>query len=86
MESSTNADETMLLPLAQNMGKIFSRCASNQVRTELMEGLGSTYGLHVSRKESMGDWLTRVLYYMFFYVKPFQKQLGVIMAFQEAHE
>ena len=33
----------------------------------------------------MDDWLTRVMYYMFFYDKPFQKQLGV-MAFLEAQE
>ena len=91
MENSTKADETMLLPLAQKMGKISGRCASKQVRTELMEGLGNTYGFHISfhmaRKKSMDDWLTRVLYYMtlFFYDKPFQKQVGV-MSFLEAHE
>ena len=83
MESPTKADKTMLLPLAQKMGKSFGRCASKQVRTELMEGLGSTHGFHMARKESMDDWLTRVLYCIFFYDKPLQKQLGVL-AFLEA--
>ena len=80
MESPTKADETMLLPLAQKMGTVFGRCASKQVRTELMEGLGDTYGFDMARKESMEDWLSQVLYYMLYYDKPFQDQLGV-MAF-----
>ena len=58
MESPAKADETMLLPLAQKMGKGFGRCASRQVRTELMEGLGNTYGFHMARKGTMVDWLT----------------------------
>ena len=81
-------NETMRLALAQKMGKVFGRCASEQARTELVDGLGNAYGFHMARKESMctmDDWLTRVLYYMFFYVKPFQKQLGV-MVFSEAHK
>ena len=85
VESLTKVDETMLLPLAQKMGKVFGRCAIKQVRTELVEGLGNTYGFHMARKESMDDLLIRVVYYMFFYDKPFQKQLGV-MSFLEAHE
>ena len=80
MESPTKADETMLLPLAQKMGKVSGRCASKQVRTELVEGFGNTYGFDMARKESMEDWISRVLYYMFYYDKPFQDQLGV-MAF-----
>ena len=44
VESPTKADETMLLPLAQKMSKIIDRCASKQVRTELVEGLGNAYG------------------------------------------
>ena len=67
------------------MGKIFGRCASKQAVTEFVEGLCNTYGFHMGRNESIDDWLTRVLYYMFFHDKPFQKQLGV-MAFLEAHE
>ena len=61
----TKADDTMLLPLAQKMVKIFGRCASKRSkhwRTELVEGLGNTYGFHMARKESMDDWPTRVLY------------------------
>ena len=67
----------MLLPLAQKMGKIFGRCASKQVQTELVGGLGSTYGFHnlMARKESDVNWLVRALYYMFFYDKPFQKHI-----------
>ena len=77
----------MLLPLAQKMSKIIDRCGSKQVRTELVEGLGNTYGFDMARKESMEDWLVRVLYYVltFFYDRPFQAQLGV-MAFLEARE
>ena len=58
MESPTKSDETMLLPLAQKMGKIFGCCASTQVRTELVEGLGNAYGFRMARKESIDDWLT----------------------------
>ena len=70
----------MLLPLAQKMSKILDRCISKQVRTELVEGLGNTYGFDMARKESMECWLVRVLYHMFYHDKPFQAQLGV-MAF-----
>ena len=49
------------------MGKGFGHCASKQVRTELVVGLGNTYSFHMARKEPMEDWLTRVLYYMFYY-------------------
>ena len=80
MEAPTKADETMLLPLAQKMSKILDRCISKQVRTELVEGLGNTYGFDMARKESMECWLVRVLYHMFYHDKPFQAQLGV-MAF-----
>ena len=60
----------MLLPLAQKMSKVFDRCEDKTVRTELVEGLGNTYVFHMAGKESMDDWLTRVLYCMFFYDKP----------------
>ena len=66
------------------MGTIFGRCASKQVGTELVKRLGDSYGVHMARKESTDEWPKRVLYYMFVYDKPFQKQLGV-MAFLEAH-
>ena len=46
MEKPTKADETMLLPLAQKMGKMFGRCATKQDQTELVEELGNTYGFH----------------------------------------
>ena len=72
VESPTRADETMLLPLAQKMGKVFGRCASKQVQTELVEGLGNAYGFDMAREEPMGGWLTRVVYCMFYYDKPFQ--------------
>ena len=67
------------------MSKILDRCASKQVRTELVEGLGNTYGFDMARKESMEGWIIRVLYHMLFYDRPFQAQLGV-MAFLEARE
>ena len=75
----------MLLPLAQKMCKVFARCEDLTVRTELVEGLGNTYGFDMARKESLDCWLMRVLYHMFYHDKPFQAQLGV-MAFLEAHE
>ena len=75
----------MLLPLAQKMSQILDRCASKHIRTELVEGLGNTYGFDMASKESMEDWLIRVLYHMCFYDRPFQAQLRV-MAFLEAHE
>ena len=85
VEAPTKADETMLLPLAQKMSKILDRCISKQVRTELVEGLGNTYGFDMARKESMECWLVRVMYHMFYHDTPFQAQLGV-MAFLEANE
>ena len=75
----------MLLPLAQKMSKVSNRCQDKTVRTELVEGLGNTYGFDMARKESLECWLMRVLYHMFYHEKPFQAQLGV-MAFLEAHE
>ena len=75
----------MLLPLAQKMSKMTDRCASKQVPTELVEGLGNTYGCDMARNESMQECLVRFLYHMSFHDEPFQAQLGV-MAFLEAHE
>ena len=75
----------MLLPLAQKMSKVFDRCEDLTVRTELVEGLGNTYGFDMARKESLDCYLCRMLYHMFYHEKPFQAQLGV-MAFLEAHE
>ena len=50
VEAPTKADETVLLPLAQKMGKVFDRCEDKTVRTELVEGLGNTYGFDMKRK------------------------------------
>ena len=89
MEAPTKADETMLLPLSQKMSKVLDRCTSKSVRTELVEGLGNTYGFDMARKESilMECWIIRVLCHnvMFYHDRPFQAHLGV-MAFMEAHE
>jgi hypothetical protein len=85
IEGPTKADNEMLLPLAQKMCKVFDRCEDFTVRTELVEGLGNTYGFDMARKESLECYLQRILYYMFYHEKPFQAQLGV-MAFLEAHE
>ena len=57
----------MLLPVAQKTGKLLDRCASEQVRTELVEGLGNTYGFGMARKELMEGWRIRVLYHMALY-------------------
>ena len=86
VEAPTKADETMLLPLAQTMSKVSDRRASEQVRTELVEGLGTTsgYGFDMARKESTESWLIRVLYHMPYYDKQFQAQPGV-MVLLEAH-
>ena len=75
----------MLLHLAQKMGKVFDRCEDKTVQTELVEGLGNTYGFDMARKESLECYLCRMLYHMFYHDKPFQAQLGV-MAFLEAQE
>ena len=85
MEALTKADKTMPLPLAQKMSNVFDRCETKTVQTELVEGLGNTYGFDIARKESLDCYLVRVLYHMFYHKKPFQAQLGV-MAFLEAHE
>ena len=82
--SLTKPDKNMRLSLAQKVGKIPGR-SSKQIRTALMEGLGSTYGFEMARKESNENWLVRVLYCMFYYDKPCQNQLGV-MDFLEAHK
>ena len=75
----------MLLPLAQKMGKVIARCEDKTVRTELVKGLGNTYGFGMAMKESLDCYLCRMPYHMFYHEKPFQAQLGV-MAFLEAHE
>ena len=84
MESPAKAVENMPLPLVQKLiqkrGKI-----SKQIRTQVVDGLGGTYGFEMARKESNENWLMRVPYYMFYYDKPVQNELGV-MAFLEAHE
>ena len=38
VEAPTKAAETMLLPLAQKMSKVFNRCETRTVRTDLVEG------------------------------------------------
>ena len=55
------------------------------MRTELVEGLGNTYGFDMARKKALDCYLVRILYYMFYHEILFQAQLGV-MAFLEAHE
>ena len=67
------------------MSKVFNRCETKTVLTELVEGLGNTYGFVMARKESLDCWLMRVLFHMFHHDGPFQAQLGV-MAFLEARE
>ena len=74
----------MLLPLAQKMSKIIDRCGSKRVRSELVEGLGNTYGFDMARKGPMEDWPVPALYCMFLYDRQFQAQLGV-MELPEAH-
>ena len=84
IEAPTKADEDMLLPLAQKMSKVFDCCEIRTVRTELVEGLGNTYGFDMAKKESasLDCYLIR---HMFYQKRPFQAQLGV-MAFLEAQE
>ena len=45
IEAPTKADNEMLLPLARKMSKVFDRCETKVVRTELAEGLGNTYDM-----------------------------------------
>ena len=63
IEGPTKDEKTMLLPLAQKTGEIIGR-SSKQIQTELIEGLGNTYGFEMARKESNENWLMRVLHYM----------------------
>ena len=76
MEAPTKADKTMLLPLAQKIRKIHDRCTlqctrlSKAVQTELIEGLGNTYGFGMARKESMECRLMQVMYYMLYHDRP----------------
>ena len=67
------------------MCKVFARREDLTVQTELVEGLGNTYGFDKARERSFECYLQRMLYHMFYHEKPFQAQLGV-MAFLEAHE
>ena len=85
MEAPTKADETMLLPLAQKMSKVFDRCEDKTVRTELVEGLGNTYGFDMAREGSLECYLCRMPYHMFYHEKQFRAQLGVV-AFLGARE
>ena len=50
VEAPTKVDKNMLLPLAQKMSKVFNRCETKTVQTELVEGLGNTYGFDMARK------------------------------------
>ena len=79
MEAPTKADETMLLPLAQKMGKVSDRCEDKTVRTELVEGVGNTYGFGIARRESLGCYLCRMPQHIFYHDTPFQAQLGVVV-------
>ena len=54
MEAPTTAYETMLLPLAQKMSKVFHRCEDKSVRTEPIEGLGNTYGNTYGEERTIG--------------------------------
>ena len=63
VEAPTKADENMLLPLAQKMSKVFDRCETKIVRTELVAGLGNTYGFAMARNESLDCYLVRMLYH-----------------------
>ena len=85
IESPTNADKNMPLPLAQKMGRIFSGCSGKQVRTGLVEGFSNTHGFEMARKQSDVNWLVRVLYCMLYYDGSFQNQPDV-MAFLEARD
>ena len=46
------------------MGKIITiGRSSKQIRRELAEGLGDTYGFEMAREETNGNWLVSALYY-----------------------
>ena len=63
IEAPTKADNEMLLPLAEKMSKVFDRCETKTVRTELVVGLGITYGFDMARNGSLGCYLVRMLYH-----------------------
>ena len=60
MEAPTKADETMILPLAQKMSKVLDRCTGKAVRTELVGGLGNTYGFDIIGEEGINGVLAYV--------------------------
>ena len=89
VEAPARADGTVLrvLPLAQNMSKVFDRCETKAVRTELVEGSGRADGFAMARKGILDCYPVRMWCHMSHHKKPFQAQLGV-MAFRilEARE
>ena len=64
VEAPTKADKIMLLPLAQKISKVFDRCETETVQTELIEGLGNTYGFDMATNESLDSYLVRMLYHI----------------------
>ena len=64
IKAPTKADNDMLLQLAQKMSKVFGRCETKTVPTELVKGLSNTYGFDMARKESLECYLVRMLYHM----------------------
>ena len=59
------------------MSTTLGRCTSKRVR--VAEGPGNTYGFDVARKGTDAGHCIRMVHHMFYYDRPFQDQLGVIM-------
>ena len=80
MHSSTTP-RTVALKLA----KVYKPCVLVVKKTELMEGVGDTYGLRPRRKEDIVDWLVRVLHRLEYYNHGLLTYAGAV-ALLEKHE
>ena len=83
------SDCAALLPLAMKIAKAYGPCSRLVKQTELMEGLGDTYSqtydIRPRRRESLADWLTKMLYRSDWCDLAFQDVEGV-MAILDAYE
>ena len=72
------SDCTALLPLASKVAIMYEPCSIVIQQIELMKGLGDIYDIRPGRKESLVDWLTKVLFRLKWCDLVFQDDDGVI--------
>ena len=66
--------------MAAKVAKVYEPCSKLVKQTELMEGLGVTYSENydIRRRESLVDWLTKVLYRLEWCDMAFQNVDGAV--------